>query len=569
MAASDKTEAEEEPDIREERSAEELFEEFRESSITEFFRKNRAHLGYSGKLRSLTTIIHEIVTNSLDACEEAGLLPEIFVKIDELGPEHYKVACADNGPGIPLKHVAGVFGKMLAGTKFHRNVQLRGQQGIGVSGVTLFSQITTGKPVRIRTSTGDGKAHDIELMIDITKNQADILKNEEHSEYMRGTEVEVELKGVKFNLSDKGPFEYLKRTAIANPHAKVTFIDPEGRKTVFERSSDKIPRPPTQVRAHPKGLEVDELVNLSKSTNARKASSFLVDSFSRVSSSKVKEIQEKVSFDLNKNPRKLTWQECEEIIKAIDQIKFLAPSTEGLEPIGEERIKNAVLNILDPEFEAVLTRPPKVHSGGTPFQVEVAIAFGGHAGRATEEGMKFELMRFANKSPLLFDPGGCGITKAVSSVEWKRYGIQDFENSPITLAVNLVSTHIPYTSAGKQSVAEDKDVVNEIRFALMELGRKFQQFHSHKRRALEREAKKQILMKYSGEFVAALVRLANLKDEKKILTELQKLVDERIAGMEMEDAEAGEEGSEELAAKIEGEGEEEVRDIEPPAGGEE
>jgi DNA topoisomerase-6 subunit B len=543
-----------------ERSADELFKEFKESSITEFFRKNRAHLGYEGKLRSLTTVIHELVTNSLDACEEAGILPEVFVKIDELGPENYRIACADNGPGIPIKHVSGVFGKMLAGTKFHRNVQLRGQQGIGVSGVTLFSQITTGKPIHVKTSTGDGKVYDIELMIDITKNQADILKNEEHSEYLRGTEVEVELKGVKFNTSDKGPFEYLKRTAIANPHAKVTFMDPEGRKTVFERSSEKIPKPPKEVRAHPKGVEVDELINLSKTTAARKVSSFLSDTFSRVSSAKVKEIQEKVSFDLNKNPRKLTWQECEEIIKAIDQIKFLAPSTEGLEPISEERIKNAILTILDPEFEAVLTRPPKVHSGGTPFQVEVAIAYGGHAGRATEEGTKFELMRFANKSPLLFDPGGCAISRAAASVEWKRYGLVDFENLPITLVVNIIATHIPYTSAGKQSISEDTDIVNELRFALMELGRKFQTFHSHKRKALEREEKKKVLLKYSGEFIDALVRLANLKDKEKLLAELQKLVDERIAGMELEEAE---ENEEELGTGLEGEGEEEVIDNSP------
>lgn len=552
--------AEEEIEVREERSAEELFKEFRESSITEFFKKNRAHLGYSGKVRSLTTVVHEMVTNSLDACEEAGILPEIFVKIDELGQEHYKVACADNGPGIPIKHVPNVFGKMLAGTKFHRNVQLRGQQGIGVSGVTLFSQITTGKPIHVRTSTGDGKVYDVELMIDITKNQADILKNEEHSEYLRGTEIEVELKGVRFNISDKGPLEYLKRTAIANPHAKITFLDPEGRKTVFERSSNTIPKPPKAVKAHPKGIEVDDIINLAKATTARKVSSFLMDSFSRMSSAKVKEIQGLVSFDLNKNPRKLTWQEAEEIVKAIEQIKFLAPSTEGLEPIGEDRIREAILNILDPEFEAVLTRPPKVHSGGTPFQVEVAIAYGGHAGRITEEGVKFELMRFANKAPLLFDPGGCAITKAVETIDWKRYGLVDFENLPITLVVNIISTYIPYTSAGKQSIAEDSDIVNEVRFALMELGRKFQLFHAHKRRSLEREQKKQILLKYSTELISALVKLANSKEEEKLRQELQKLIEERIAGMELEEETKEEE---ELVEPLEEDwGENEVEEIE-------
>lgn len=541
-----------------ERNADDLFKEFRETSITEFFRKNRAHLGYSGKLRSLTTVVHEIVTNSLDACEEAGILPEIQVKISALGTEHYKITSADNGPGIPIKHVPDVFGKMLAGTKFHRNVQLRGQQGIGVAGVTLFSQITTGKPINVRTSTGNGKVHAVELMIDITKNKADILKNEEYSEYRRGTEIEVEVKGVRFNISERGPFEYLRRTALANPHTKITFIDPEGRKTVFERSSEKIPKPPVPVKAHPKGLEVDELINMAKATKARKVNSFLVTSFSRTSNAKVKEIQEHVSFDLNKNPRKLSWSECEEIINAIENIKFLAPSMEGLEAIGEKQIRNAVLNILDPEFEAVLTRPPKVHSGGIPFQVEVAIAVGGQAGRNSGEGTKFELMRFANKAPLLFDAGGCAITKAVSSVDWKRYGMKDFENSPITVFVNLLSTHIPYTSAGKQSVAEDKKILKETRFALMEVGRKFQIYHSRKRRALEKEAKKQILIKYSSELAFALAQLSN-KDEKKILKELQKLIEERITGMELEGEEIEEE---EMEATLEGESEEDSETLE-------
>ena len=150
--------------------AEKLFEEFKEVSVTEFFRKNKSHLGYSGKLRSLTTVIHELVTNSLDACEEAGILPNIIVEINELGKEHYRIIERDSGPGIPKKHVTSVFGKMLAGTKFHRNIQLRGQQGIGVAGVTMFSQMTTGKPIKITTSTGNGKVNEINLMIDVTKN---------------------------------------------------------------------------------------------------------------------------------------------------------------------------------------------------------------------------------------------------------------------------------------------------------------------------------------------------------------------------------------------------------------
>ncbi|HEX54698.1 MAG: DNA topoisomerase VI subunit B [Candidatus Altiarchaeales archaeon] len=544
------------------RDADELFKEFKETSITEFFRKNRAHLGYSGKLRSLTTVIHEIVTNSLDACEEAGILPEIYVEINSLGNEHYRVFASDNGPGIPIRHISDVFGKMLAGTKFHRNIQLRGQQGIGVAGVTMFSQITTGKPIKIRTSTGNGKVYEVKLMIDIAKNRADIISKNEYEQYWRGTEIEVELKNVKFNLSDKGPFEYIRRTAIANPHARITFVDPEGRKTVFERSSDKIPKPPIAIKPHPKGIEVDDLLQMAKASNARKVSSFLTSTFARMSNAKVKEIQEYVSFDLNKNPRRLTWSECEEIVNAIRNIKFLAPSTEGLEPIGEKQIRSAVLNILDPEFESVLTRPPRVHSGGTPFIIEAAIAYGGHAGRNSKEGVRAEVMRFANRAPLLFDAGGCAITKAINSIDWKRYGLKDIENSPITIFVNIVSTYVPYTSAGKQSIAEEKEILKEIRMALMDLGRKFQVYHSRKRRAMEREAKRQILMKYSTELAAGLAKLTG-EDENKILRDLQELIEEKIrTGVILEEGEKeGEIEMEVIPEETEGEEELELEEV--------
>ncbi|RLI86158.1 MAG: DNA topoisomerase VI subunit B [Candidatus Altiarchaeales archaeon] len=520
--------------------ADDLFKEFKEISITEFFRKNKAHLGYSGKLRSLTTIVHEITTNSLDACEEAGILPEIEIEIRRLGDEHYKFFARDNGPGIPIKHISDVFGKMLAGTKFHRNVQLRGQQGIGVAGVTLFSQITTGKPIRVRTSTGDGKVNDIKLMIDISKNKADIIEQSEYSEYWRGTELEGEIKGVKFNLSERSPFEYLRRSAIANPHAKITFIDPEGRKTIFERSSNDVPKPPKEIKPHPKGIEVDDILSMAKATKARRTNSFLVSEFSRMSNAKVKEIQEMVSFDLKKNPRRLTWAECEELVNAMNKIKFLAPPTDGLQPIDEEHIRESVLNILDPEFEVVLTRSPKVYSGGIPFQVEVAIAYGGHAGRNIGDGTRAEIMRFANRTPLLFDAGGCAITKAVNDIDWKRYGIKDFENSPITLFINLISTYVPYTSAGKQSIAHEREIVKEIKFALMDIGRKFQMFHSKKRRAIEKEARRQLLLKYSTELALGLAKLTE-KDDEKILKELTALIEEKLKlAAELELLEEGE-----------------------------
>ncbi|MEM0074471.1 MAG: ATP-binding protein, partial [Candidatus Micrarchaeaceae archaeon] len=203
------------------KSADEIFKEFREHSITEFFKKNSQMLGYAGKVRSLTTVVHEYVTNSLDACEEAGILPEIKVTIKQVAEEKYQVVVEDNGPGVPKTHIGKVLGSVLKGTKFHRNIQQRGQQGIGGSGCTLFAQITTGKPVHARSNTGK-EAYECDVSIDIKENKPVIanMTNFQVSQFATtGLSVTGMFGSVKYENSDHGVYEYLKRTALSNPHA--------------------------------------------------------------------------------------------------------------------------------------------------------------------------------------------------------------------------------------------------------------------------------------------------------------------------------------------------------------
>lgn len=177
--------------------AKDIFKEFREHSVSEFFRKNAAMLGYTGKIRSLTTVVHEGVTNAIDAAEDAGILPSVFVAIKSMneGSDHYKVVIEDNASGIPDEYIPRVFGRMLAGTKLHRNVQNRGQQGIGISGGVMFSQATSGQPAEVITSTGDGD--DIsynEVMIDVNKNRGKIMDHKKLEGDWRGTRIEFEVK---------------------------------------------------------------------------------------------------------------------------------------------------------------------------------------------------------------------------------------------------------------------------------------------------------------------------------------------------------------------------------------
>jgi len=524
-----KAKVEEEESPTKQISAEELFKEFREVNISQFFAKNKQYLGYVGKVKSLTTVVHELITNSLDACEEARILPDLKVKVEQVGEkddEHYKVTVEDNGPGIPEANIEKVFGQLLAGTKFHRNIQLRGQQGIGASGAVLFSQMTTGKPTYVKSGTGKGKIVEISVMLDTKAGAPKILDKKLSSGDWRGTVVSSEFKGVQYTKGQKGPYEYVRWTAAANPHTKIKFKDADGE-TVFDRVIKEVPSRPVETKPHPSGVETHDLLELAHHASAHKVSGFLVNEFTRVSADKVAEMQKLVNFDLGISPKKLEWAQAEQLVQAFKKIKWMAPPAVGLIPIGEKIIEKALKNLLQPEFVMARTREPRVYKGGIPFLVEVAIAYGGNAGRETPDGRKVELMRFANRAPLLFDAGACVTTEAMNSIEWKRYYVQDLENAPLTIFVNLISTHVPYTSAGKQSIAEEEEIYEEIRFALMQILRDLQIFLGGKRRAAEREEKKRIFEKYIPETAKALSKLTGEKEEV-LVKKLEKIVLERF-----------------------------------------
>ncbi|MBI4210940.1 MAG: DNA topoisomerase VI subunit B [Candidatus Diapherotrites archaeon] len=397
------------------------------------------------------------------------------------------------------------------------------------SGATMLSQITTGKATSVLTGTGKGKPFSAEITIDPKKNEPKLANLTEIAREFHGTIIKAKFKGVKYVNSEQAPLEYLRRTAIANPHAQITLIEPSGEKTVFKRTLKDIPGKPTEMKPHPKGVTIDDLVSLAKYTDARKVDTFLKNTFDRLGDKAIEELAKGISFDLKKDPRQLTWEEAEEIVKQFKKITFIAPRTDGLIPIGEDRISKSLKNIVNPEFLAVITRKPTVYSGGFPFQVEVGIAYGGEAGRmgdTNEEGVqqkKIEIMRFANRAPLLFDTGGCAITKAVQSIDWKRYGMRDYENAPLTIFVNLISVHIPYTSAGKQAISDEDEIMEELRLALMESGRKIYTYIGHQRRQAEKEAKRKMFYKYASEVAGAVADLTG-KVKKEIEGKLHNLV---------------------------------------------
>ncbi len=371
----------------------------RDISVSEFFAKNRHLLGFDNPRKALLTTVKEAVDNSLDACEEAGITPEIWVHVEQTRADRYKVGIQDNGPGIMKKQIPLIFGKLLYGSKFHRLRQSRGQQGIGISAAGMYGVQTTGKPVKIISKTSKGKAaHYYEIQIDTKKNVPEILNGkgdgidippgakgqpliEKHGiewvEQNHGTRVTIELQS-RYQRGRGSIDEYLHQTAIANPHVTLHFIDPEGNETHYQRSTEKLPKEPKEIKPHPYGVELGRLATMLKDTGEPTLASFLSKSFSRVTPGVAKRICQTAKLSSRARPSRIGQREADALYQAIQATKISNPSTECICPIGEDLILKGLHQVVPGEFYTAATRPPAVYRGN-PFQIEVGLVYGGEA----------------------------------------------------------------------------------------------------------------------------------------------------------------------------------------------
>ena len=392
----------------------------------------------------------------------------------------------------------------------------------------MFGQVTTGKPTKVITSKGDGEILECDLSIDVQKNRATLDNKKRYSGEMKGTRLETEVKNVLYQKGQYGVDEYLRRTVIANPHLKLTYVDPEGKTEIYDRAVKDLPKRPKEAKPHPKGITTDDLLGYAVQSQSRKIKSFLKNDFTRISGNKAKKIQKKVSFDLDKRPKDLEWDEAEELVNTFEEIDFMRPPTDVLVPIGEKRLEKAVEEQLEPEFKAVIERKPKVYRGGVPFVVETAIAYGGKAGNNNGDD-EMEIIRFSNRVPLLFNKGTCAITKASQSVDWDRYGVK--ENTPLTVLVNFTSIHVPYIGAGKKAIADEEEIVKEIRLALMKAGRKLGKYLKGKRKKKQRLQKKKTFETYIPETAKSLAEITG-ENQEKIQKRLEAVVKQRFSDLE-------------------------------------
>jgi DNA topoisomerase-6 subunit B len=488
----------------------------REISVSEFFAKNRHLLGFDNPSKALLTTVKEAVDNALDACEEAGILPDLRVEIVQLGETRFRVAVEDNGPGIVRAQVPKVFGRLLYGSKFHRLRQSRGQQGIGISAAGMYGLLTTGKPVVITTRTEPKKpAHHLELVIDTQKNEPKVTRDDEVEwDKAHGTRVEIELEAA-YRGGRQGVDAYLEQVSLANPHAEIVYYRPKGAEgdaeRRFPRVSQDLPPATAEIQPHPYGVELGVLMQMFRDTKARNLKTCLTGDFSRVSPRIAEEICQRAKVPETRRPGEMTREEAERVHQAIQATKIMSPPTDCIAPIGEELIERALRAEVRSDFVAAVTRRPDVYRGN-PFLIEVGLAYGGDL--PAEEPVT--LFRYANRVPLQYQQGACAVTKAVMSTDWKAYHLQQPKGAlpigPVLLMVHIASVWVPFTSESKEAIASYPEILKELRLGLQECGRKVSHFISKRKREADEAKKRAYIDKYIPQVAIGLQQILGFDD---------------------------------------------------------
>ena len=458
--------------------AEDLAKKQRSISVAEFFEKNKHLLGFDSPTRGVITTIKEAVDNALDACEEAEVLPDIYIAIKKVGQETFRITVEDNGPGIIPAQVPYVFGKLLYGSRFHQIRQSRGQQGIGISAAVLYAQLTSGLPTTVisRTSAKE-PAHRFAIQIKIETNEPEVISHDEIDwDRTHGTRVTIEFKSTL--SARKKLLEYLKYTSVVNPHARIR-VEMDDESFTFERVTQEVIACPRAIQPHPHGIELGQLKRMTDG-NQMKLADFLVEGFSRVGKKTAQEMFEKAGLKGTANVGRLGQEDLKRLLEAMQSVHVPAPpTTECLSPIGEELLRQGLDKEFQMDFVKARTRQSSVFSGH-PFVVEAAIGYGG---KLPEEGNAL-ILRFANRVPLMYQQGACAITQCIANVNWKAYGIsqQGLPLGPLLILVHVASTNVPFTSESKDAVASIPEIEKEITLILQDLGRELKTFLSRRDR---------------------------------------------------------------------------------------
>ncbi len=528
----------------------------RAASAAVFFNDNKSIAGFGNPLRAVFTSVRELVENALDASEKRNITPLISMQLrkmslSEVGDlmeieisklsnkklDFLELSCKDNGVGVRRELIPTLFGTVLAGTKYGAQ-QTRGRFGLGSKMVLLYSMSTLDLPIQITTRPlGEDVTYRVKLLIDLEKNQPIIVSDEQFREGDKeffdefGTDIKVSFTG-NWGQAKNYVREYFKQLAIITPYADMHIFLPSDTAGLddeffFKRVVDELPKPPEVVPVHPWGADITtfrrEIVSAEPGQNVL---DFLVTHFMGVTEQAAELFFEEVGVDSSKLPSELTdkeirrivhdgfqraLRESKEIKRKRDRVfKFDDPKGDALSPLGTTRLRKGIEKELEPVFVEAVSRPPRAYEGH-PFVIEAALGYGGGVSSAVNsKGVTVVdnkiIYRYANRIPLIFGAGNDVITQVVNSIKWNEYGLTR-QTDPLAIAVSLVSTKIPFPETSKEYIDKVDEIAEEVKLALLQLGRKLKSFLSRSRRKQRERQRRSRFELYAPKTVENLINL--------------------------------------------------------------
>lgn len=375
------------------------------------------------------------------------------------GTLYYQVTVRDNGCGMAHDDVPNMLGIVLSGTKYGVK-QTRGKFGLGAKMALIWAKMSSGRPIEVLTCDRDGasEASFFRLDIDIAQNRPKVLASERrpNADGWRGTELTVLIEGTWQYRARI--ISYLRQLAIVTPYAQMSLdyvAERDSFRLEFSRRTDRMPRPAVEVKYHPSSVDLIVLRKLAEACAGHKTVvSFLASEFSSVSRALAKAMVSELGLALDTTMDALTSEHFSNLLQLFRTMTIPPPDGECLSPAGEYNLFLGIMKELRPELVATFACAPAVFEGH-PFIVEAGVSIGG-----ARAAPGVTIYRFANRIPLIFEPGNDVVTKTAQEIKWASYKIRSTVDK-IGVFVSLVSTRIPFKGTGKEYVGAEASTIKD------------------------------------------------------------------------------------------------------------
>lgn len=460
-------------------------------SPAEFFLRFKETAGLSNPKKVIYVSVRELLENSIDSCEVAGVLPEITVEVSSVEKKNgwYEIKVKDNGTGVRGDLIPEVFGTLMLSSKYQLR-QARGLFGLGGKLCLLYGSSETGKPFKVVSSVGGGEIHGYKLKIDVAKNKPIIVNHVVKEGKWRGTIVSVVTKG-DFKRAFPLIRRYLQGFSLINPYVNLKFVFQDVI-LQFKRVTRAIPKPPKKIKPHPKSITRFQLSKMLQENKDLHFGEFMLK-FHRVGKKKCGDFLSFVSLDANEKVENILHNEklISRFYNGLHNFDgWIEPNINCLSLLTESLFLNSVHSRVSPQFATYAMRVGSY--SGLPFVVEVVSAYGGKI-KVSKSGV-FNVHRFANRMPLLTNVKDAIYRTVIDNTNFGYFKIT--KDMPIEFFVHLASIRIPYKSQGKESIADVEEITKALHLAVIQSLKKLSKKIKHRQRSLFEMKKSKTILKY-------------------------------------------------------------------------